>query len=876
MEPLTALSVASNVVQFIDFASKVINLTVNVYRAKPEGKLGEFYYLDKITNNFQTHNDMLKHTLRRRRGLNLSSTEKELIRICEDCGDINSKLLAALTRLKGSENELWSSFLGALKTVWSEAEIKNLRQALDGHRQQMTLHLLASLRDQVQEFQQTQAKKDAKMTVAVSDIHTMVQNFFQKVAQQHEQAYVWQQDVFEAMRVEYERERRDRNRHEGYPAEDMEERISRSDTEYFHKGLLSWLHFTELEHRQEEIDPAHERTFQWVFKTETQGKWSDLENWLQTESEPLYWITGKPAAGKSTLMKFLHAHSKTDELLIQWAQGKKLITAAYYFWNSGSKNQMSEEGMALTLLYQALDQAPELWRHLFPDKMEEYIVFGNPWRSPITWHHPASGLIEGIVRKASGVFLWVRFVTDSLLEGLGEGERLEELHAHLKELPPDLEDLIWKILSRMDDFHIKRASELLQLYRACHTKMTLLMLSYADESDPDISSKVPFGAPSIAHQHARADMMRRRLYACCKGLLEPHAMGSKPLVNTVVEYLHRTVKDYFERPDVWEKFLTLIDKEFNPHARLCNERIIRLRTSDALFFRLANPGLRLWSIASSAMIYAVLADPVGANHIQTHLLKELDIAANYLVNTHEVDRSPERYAMDFRYKLAQPVSQQPADIVPLLLSRGADPNLAIDNALRHVINMPGAFSPWEAFLHALRFLKCHSRIIPRVPSYNSPWSDGQVRDLASTWDDDETKVSDYEVFFAWGEEMSKESLPYKTAIYPNSSKENLPWKETISEKLYLRWCRYDRAKTTALAKAFLDHGADPGVVKQDDGKDIWQLAQDKLREQGRSAQNVPVYETKIQQLMAIPTSPRSSPKHKRRRSLRAFLGFGKG
>ena len=146
MEPLTALSVASNVVQFIDFASKVINLTVNVYRAKPEGKLGELYYLDKIRDNFRTYNNMLKHSLRQRRSADLSSTESELIRICEDCEGINKKLLFTLTRLKGYENELWSSFLGALKTVWSESEIKSLRQALDGHRQQMTLHLLASLR----------------------------------------------------------------------------------------------------------------------------------------------------------------------------------------------------------------------------------------------------------------------------------------------------------------------------------------------------------------------------------------------------------------------------------------------------------------------------------------------------------------------------------------------------------------------------------------------------------------------------------------------------------------------------------------------------------------------------------------------------------
>jgi len=149
MDPLTALSVASNVVQFIDFTSKVINLTWNVYRSKPDDITGEFYYLTRITEDFQRHNHELKASLQQHSSTDQSrllAADIELLQICEDCESINKKLLAALNRLKSSKDTVWKSFLHALRTIWGEAEIVGLRQVLEGYRQQMTLRLLGALR----------------------------------------------------------------------------------------------------------------------------------------------------------------------------------------------------------------------------------------------------------------------------------------------------------------------------------------------------------------------------------------------------------------------------------------------------------------------------------------------------------------------------------------------------------------------------------------------------------------------------------------------------------------------------------------------------------------------------------------------------------
>jgi hypothetical protein len=47
----------------------------------------------------------------------------------------------------------------------------------------------------------------------------------------------------------------------------------------------------------------------------------------------------------------------------------------------------------------------------------------------------AEVLIEDVTQKASGVFLWVRLVVKSLLEGLRDGDTVEDLRSRLLLIP---------------------------------------------------------------------------------------------------------------------------------------------------------------------------------------------------------------------------------------------------------------------------------------------------------------------------------------------------------------------------------------------------------------------------------------------------------
>jgi hypothetical protein len=67
-------------------------------------------------------------------------------------------------------------------------------------------------------------------------------------------------------------------------------------------------------------------------------------------------------------------------------------------------------------------------------------------------------LIENIISKVSGVFLWVSLVIASLLAGMSYSDRIVDLQKRLNLLPSDLKELYEKMLRSLDPFYLKHAT----------------------------------------------------------------------------------------------------------------------------------------------------------------------------------------------------------------------------------------------------------------------------------------------------------------------------------------------------------------------------------------------------------------------------------
>lgn len=81
--------------------------------------------------------------------------------------------------------------------------------------------------------------------------------------------------------------------------------------------------------------------------------WDDFVAWLQS-NDPVYWVSGKPGSGKSTLMLFLLQDTRTQALLDKWRSGTRIIS--HFLLSSGHLLQRNVKGIYLSLLHQILEE----------------------------------------------------------------------------------------------------------------------------------------------------------------------------------------------------------------------------------------------------------------------------------------------------------------------------------------------------------------------------------------------------------------------------------------------------------------------------------------------------------------------------------------
>lgn len=151
--------------------------------------------------------------------------------------------------------------------------------------------------------------------------------------------------------------------------------------------LLGSLYFKNMKVRRSRIAEAHEKTFNWIFVNQAHCDSHSSAairflDWLRSENG-IYWISGKAGSGKSTLMKYLSHHPRSNEALQVWAGDAKLVTADYYFWRAGTFLQQSQQGLLQSLLYEILKECPELIPVVCPSRWERVEAdsgHGSPWQ----------------------------------------------------------------------------------------------------------------------------------------------------------------------------------------------------------------------------------------------------------------------------------------------------------------------------------------------------------------------------------------------------------------------------------------------------------------------------------------------------------------
>lgn len=263
-------------------------------------------------------------------------------------------------------------------------------------------------------------------------------------------------------------------------------------------------------------------------------------------------------------------------------------------------------------------------------------------------NNDADSLVTEIVDAAAGVFLWVKLVVQSLVEGIENGDTTEDLRVRLNVLPRDLENLFDFMISEIPDLYKVQSSQIFQLVRThqevCnYLQLTATGLLHAFKDETSILN-TPAGPTSTLEKTRAERDVDRRLKSRCVGLLElrPRVIeiiakadsGVDKEIHQDVVYLHRTVADYLHSARVWSKILSwTTGSKFNAPRQLLQIAIMELKTSERF------PGLKrhldpikrlhLWDIVEDTLKMAQVAEKLdSASNLD--LLNEFD----NLVSTH--------------------------------------------------------------------------------------------------------------------------------------------------------------------------------------------------------------------------------------------------
>jgi len=166
-------------------------------------------------------------------------------------------------------------------------------------------------------------------------------------------------------------------------------------------------------------------------------------------------------------------------------------------------------------------------------------------------------IVNEIVRKAKGVFLWVSLVVADLLKGFAEGDNISDMQRRLDFLPDDLEKLFQVIIQNIDSFYREEGVRYFEIAIHALDPLPVLAFHFLDEENKGNRNDYAINAPIRSYLPEQIEeissKMKKRLNARCKDLLEVVENKSwwvkPPMYWYRVDFLHRTVRDFFLSTD---------------------------------------------------------------------------------------------------------------------------------------------------------------------------------------------------------------------------------------------------------------------------------------------------------------------------------------
>ncbi|KAK8015213.1 hypothetical protein PG990_008509 [Apiospora arundinis] len=382
MEAVAAFGLATNVFTFVEFAAKLLKGVKEVYST---GSLPE---LDRIQNDTVELQRFIKQ-LTDPTGLAAAGSVNELDRLAKECTALASQMIDILGNIytSGHKSSRRNKALIPWKAWRKQGELDFIQSRINSHRSSI-LEQLAFIIHQDQISLSTLVKDSRK-------------NHDGNTEQIRNQLDSMQRDLITAL------DKSKTNTSQGHSdiihilhdvKSKLESLISVDSSAKRANKILDMLWFSDMLVREASVNDPAGGSYSWILQTPeeiqdnggiTDDELTDDELAIAQESaerkstrghfnlwlksgQGIFYISGKPGSGKSTLMKFLSQHTHTRQQLETWAEAssRQLVLVSFFFWISGSELQRSVVGLYRAILWEILKQCPDLMPTVFPSRWE--------------------------------------------------------------------------------------------------------------------------------------------------------------------------------------------------------------------------------------------------------------------------------------------------------------------------------------------------------------------------------------------------------------------------------------------------------------------------------------------------------------------------
>lgn len=217
-------------------------------------------------------------------------------------------------------------------------------------------------------------------------------------------------------------------------------------------------------------------------------------------------------------------------------------------------------------------------------------------------------IINTLVEKASGVFLWASLATEFLIQSTSESDDVATIRDRVDTLPYELDDLLSYIFDSLESRHMVKAAKLIRLVDV-HGYPGLLPLCFAMDADTKSGISAEICPLTTSEAMQRVEDMRNLLKFICKNLLsifealpsDDSTRGTTNLQNFKVNYAHRCIRDFIQSDAMRNRINQAIGYNiFNADENWANANLWTLKT-----LRPGADGMQIWHLLADSIELAL-------------------------------------------------------------------------------------------------------------------------------------------------------------------------------------------------------------------------------------------------------------------------------